>query len=138
MKGVSMLAKENTTTYYERTARAIKFIAANSIPRADVFRLRHKRKASNSTVRPPILLKFINNMYKSDFHNNYFKHLNLKLSDLGFEPSKKRIYISENIPKSCQTIFVEAKRKNIGCKVFWCCPREKTGGRQLDADQRNL
>jgi hypothetical protein len=107
MKGVPMLSRENTTTYYERAARTIGF-AANSIPRADVFRL--GRKAANSTVGPPILIKFMNKMDKSDFHNKYFKHLNLKLSDLGFESSEERIYISENLTKSCQTIFVEAKK----------------------------
>jgi hypothetical protein len=61
-------------------------------------------------VGPPILIKFMNKMDKSDFYNKYFKHLNLKLSDLGFESSEKRIYISENLTKSCQAIFVEAMK----------------------------
>jgi virulence-associated protein VapD len=115
MKGIPQLAKENVFIYYKKAATAIGF-EVNNIPRADVFRL--GRGAASSTIGPPILVKFTNKLDKGDFFKKYLANLNLKLSDLGFESSQTRVYISENLTKADQALFAAALKLRKDKKIF--------------------
>jgi hypothetical protein len=106
VKGIPMQQNENVVDIYLKIATAIGYARGN-IPTADFFRLGRKRDGTK--FDPPLLLRFATVYDKTAFHRNYFRHLTLNLTDIGF-PARQRIYITENLTTKRQELYTTAMK----------------------------
>lgn len=117
IRGVPIIEKENLFKFYDTLAAVLKFPYDKMYVLSSIFRFKSKIPANsdNEFRPPPILLKFSTPILKRAFFNNFLKHKNLKLSDIGFN-SPDRIFFSDNLTKKNSKIFTkvaEMKKSNI-------------------------
>jgi len=115
VRGVPVLAGEDVAGLYKTIAVLIGYDAA-STPRAHLRRLGIQQ--SNSKYVSPILVSFTNRFDKADFYRKYFANVRkLTLAELGFQ-STTRFYLSENLTKRNQKIFMEALKLKKANKLY--------------------
>lgn len=105
IRGVPYHPPENLWATFGKIANEVRFNFDMNYSVDTVFRLGTSAASSNTSAA--ILVKFATQKLKHEFMAVYFAHNNLRLNKIGYE-SDNRIYISDNLSKSNNTILKRA------------------------------
>lgn len=96
LRGIPVYQNEQLLKMFESISKAIKYEHPIHACINNIFRI--GKRNINTGSASPIIVQFTTLLYKREFMSQYFKHGDLKLSDIGGNTSN-RIYASDNLTK---------------------------------------